>query len=410
MSLRTWALTSATPYDTPLTYGGFNAARSIGIRIASELAASPSSKPRRIIIHTSPFLRCIQTSISLGTQLPTKPLLRIDAWLGEWLSSDYYAEITPPPSSELMVANAKMEYLRPGYLAGNIAPDDGTGAYAPPRPTHAVAVNEGIPEGYVQHARDRLTFDFHWDSARFGDGGELGEEWTSMLKRSRRGFINILNYYCTPESQPSEEEEEEEVDTVLVLVTHGSGANALLGAMTDQPVLRDIGTGSITMGVRTEGTPPRDLPVKFNVPIVASTTHLRNSNTTTATGTPTISAQLAVPPGMGSYTLVSSTGFGTPKVHRSASQGNQQRPTGLWTRPVESPTIIASAKEPFEDVGFRREMLPPPVLEHSGSVLDGEESGCQGLWAAKGWAEGVKAREGKRRWTVGREATWGGMP
>ena len=43
-----------------------------------------------------------------------KILLRIDAFLGEWLSPDYYEDITPPPNSTLMVAGAKADLLRRG--------------------------------------------------------------------------------------------------------------------------------------------------------------------------------------------------------------------------------------------------------------------------------------------------------
>jgi hypothetical protein len=45
---------------------------------------------------------------------PEKILLRIDAFLGEWLSPDYYEDITPPPNSTMMVAGAKADLLRRG--------------------------------------------------------------------------------------------------------------------------------------------------------------------------------------------------------------------------------------------------------------------------------------------------------
>ncbi|KAK4950529.1 hypothetical protein LTR28_007050 [Elasticomyces elasticus] len=43
-----------------------------------------------------------------------KAKLRVDAFLGEWLSPDYYENITHPPTSTLMVASAKAELLRQG--------------------------------------------------------------------------------------------------------------------------------------------------------------------------------------------------------------------------------------------------------------------------------------------------------
>ncbi|KAJ5606631.1 Histidine phosphatase superfamily clade-1 [Penicillium lagena] len=160
-----WHLTSPTPYDPPLSYGGWIQSRALGARIASLLHApeftgvEPSGSPLtsaqsnlkpapsssalshryRIIIHTSPYLRCLQTAIALSAgihqhrlgddtpgvtnptpgpakTIPIEPrcLLRVDAVLGEWLSPDYFEQITPPPGSERMVAAAKAELLRRG--------------------------------------------------------------------------------------------------------------------------------------------------------------------------------------------------------------------------------------------------------------------------------------------------------
>ncbi|KAJ5174180.1 uncharacterized protein N7482_000057 [Penicillium canariense] len=168
-----WHLTSPTPYDPPLSYGGWNQARALGVRIASLLRApeftgnkpgadrlqSPASdtpttsllpppassdlyNQYNVIIHTSPYLRCIQTAIGVSAGLqhyrpgaespdssgPTpvsqaegmshdpRPLLRVDAFLGEWLSPDYFDQIVPPPASDRMVASAKAELLRRGEV------------------------------------------------------------------------------------------------------------------------------------------------------------------------------------------------------------------------------------------------------------------------------------------------------
>jgi hypothetical protein len=166
-------LTSPTPYDPPLSYGGWMQARALGLRIASllqdseftgkdpearstqlsasdapstlqpTLAASDSSPRYNFIVHTSPYLRCLQTAIGVSAglshyrpgsetsavvdspsvslsqtgeagSLDLRPLLRVDAFLGEWLSPDYFDQIVPPPASDRMVASAKAELLRRG--------------------------------------------------------------------------------------------------------------------------------------------------------------------------------------------------------------------------------------------------------------------------------------------------------
>ena len=275
-----WHFASPTPYDPPLTYAGWTQARNLGTRIAGiikdreketgeeEQNGNPRKRKRqhRVIIHSSPFLRCIQTSIgisagigqsqtktterSLRTSLPVHPeqpesyqpaeelpdkakrrfgsvpaKLRVDAYLGEWLSPGYFDGITPPPDSVLMVAGAKSDLIRAGdeirgsdlsgtsngQWANSWSAVDETGrgasrsrffdlasqgmatvredqpAYVPPSPMYAISSSDPIPGGYVAHARDAcVEVDYQWDSMRspqnWGDGGEYGEEWSSMRK------------------------------------------------------------------------------------------------------------------------------------------------------------------------------------------------------------------------------------
>jgi len=144
-----WAETAPADYDTPLTYGGWKDAQRFGSQLAENPAlqlsldsnAHPPLPPRRkrIVVHSSPYLRCIQTAVGvcagLATKLsysdspmPTKsrlgenktrgkdhdlinlvdeaPLLRVDAFLGEVLqpSSFHHAR---PPISPMMLAAAK---------------------------------------------------------------------------------------------------------------------------------------------------------------------------------------------------------------------------------------------------------------------------------------------------------------
>ncbi|PHH70715.1 hypothetical protein CDD82_6961 [Ophiocordyceps australis] len=344
-----WHLTSPTPYDPPLTYGGFLQGRQVGNQIMAylEQAKMEASNPRRkrfkVVIHTSPFLRCVQTSIGISSGLaqtsPDSPwapsdiivpraapttnppcfkssLLRIDSFLGEWLSPEYFEMITPPPGPALMLGGAKADLLRREdysiYLTAPKPPvgtshslwqaspspssspahvphspsSDGSGTfnlsgltsslppsrssdsrgYVPFRPMYAVSSSGKIPEGFVAHARDScLTVDYQWDSMRapldFGDGGKFGEEWTAMHRRFRGGVEKLVNWYATAEAPADlvvqaprdadlKDDDQDEVETVVILVSHGAGCNALIGAITHQPVLMDVGIASITMATR----------------------------------------------------------------------------------------------------------------------------------------------------------------
>jgi len=382
----------------------------------SEQTGRKRKRTHKIVIHSSPFVRCVQTSIAIGagigqlkgrvpsvakhhamhsgsphihalenspglaaipepaedlppvpllpepspipsvpesakppTSTPSRPYqpkkyriaeLRLDAFLGEWLSPDYFENITPPPGSVMMVASAKAELLRPGEAIeganldgkthgnfpggwsvdwspassadeseektglanmaalGHSLPNrtrssthgsDSPGSsystrrqirlntspvtfnpnsdlsYVPPTPTYAISSSDPIPVGYVAHARDAcIDVSYQWDSMRaplcWGNGGEYGEEWSSMHRRFRNGLSKNIEWYekhGTAVKKAAETfvdlAEEEDTDTVLILVTHGAGCNALLGALTNQPVLLDVGMASLTMAVRKEG-------------------------------------------------------------------------------------------------------------------------------------------------------------
>ncbi|KAL7627241.1 hypothetical protein AAE478_001430 [Parahypoxylon ruwenzoriense] len=412
----------AHPLRPPLTYGGWTQSKNVGARIASILQEREAqdenkaeaagqehdtipikNKKRRrykVVIHSSPFLRCVQTSIAIAAGLATNPplsplverspspraiqssplnpvpaqfrpaisahakpphdaqnsfieksVVRLDPFLGEWLSPDYFEHITPPPKSSLMLATAKAELLRRenyndyphfhtrhtpsassqlwsaspgrgGPLASSVTPDpdppsgldslsplkgalprlrsDSTGnldpkavhsvsspepiwgsGYIAPIPSYALSTSEPIPRGYAAHARDAcVDVDYQWDSSRdnldWGDGGVLPEEWAAMHQRFRKGLRRLIEWYTTTENPgemvtktvssqksaksprkksghsgvPAADDEEVELENVVVLVSHGAGCNALIGAITQQPVLIDVAMSSITMAQR----------------------------------------------------------------------------------------------------------------------------------------------------------------
>ena len=429
-----WHLTSPTPYDPPLSYGGWLQCRSLGTRIISLLNSSPDTennppdgsshehqgsdqpngldptgkRKRKIIIHTSPFLRCLQTAIAVSSgisqnnqatpqphngphQLTDKCILRVDACLGEWLTPDYYEEITPPPSSDRMIVAAKAELLRrgedviynvdsgsrsaTGYFPGGwgsvstpVSPEVGKpqlpavnslqgnrnragsydtvtnprakavltklntnlshlplAGYIPPTPGYAISPSDPIPSGYVAHARDAcVRVDYPWDSMRnpnWGDGGDYGEEWSSMHGRFRRSLRNMIDWYGEHPSNGNGLGEEDE-DTVLVIITHGAGCNALIGALTGEPVLIDVNTASLTMATHIDGetgSPASDLSddllQEYSLSLVASTDHLRpGANPSDISSLASPKPKPSSPPSLPSYR------HRVPARHQSLSQ------------------------------------------------------------------------------------------
>ena len=469
-----WHLRSPAPYDPPLTYGGWKQSHALGERIAtiiqdrnrtevdeeeddqdtanglstkdppsSKFAADKQQghesrwKKPRLIIHTSPYLRCLQTAIAISAGISeqqvearkdvrrgrggatshplhsgsphiqpeqgmplasiaeptdgvfggqsktdealTKTLIRMDAFLGEWLTPVYFKDITPPPDSKMMVAAGMVEMtgLR-DYYVGNLFPgavqnvegsqgglwvgasslskinqhipvdseakasiprisrssshNIAAGSPMPPRlqtkeqpdlaevvrgrlykqpiPSYALSATDPIPQDYITFARDRcVEFDSNWDSYRepmgWGHGGQLGENWAEMNTRLRNGLRSMLHWYqkSAPTSQemlpePSQplDDEDNDRETILIIVTHSAGCNALMHALSNQPVLVDVRTASLSLALQKstkEGVlsrpgflvSNRERSVTDNAPfdeykvkLVASTDHLRSDS------------------------------------------------------------------------------------------------------------------------------------
>ncbi|KAJ9202643.1 hypothetical protein DTO280E4_5233 [Paecilomyces variotii] len=625
-----WHHSSSTPYDPPLSYGGWLQSRAIGARIANLLETredetddsqpqthnavdNPSTcasceadgscgtkarKARRrkskVVVHTSPFLRCLQTSIGIsagmsqyrGASAASKPsdsksssnsdvsssavsshisqpmdssdssataavdkgeakherdlvrsddriLLRVDAFLGEWLCPDYYDQIISPPNSLIMVTGAKAELLRRGEdiprhdghaksisghfpggwgssstpispegdgndptrynsamsfalgqrhragsydgpfnLAGigrgllpRLSTDSDISAshgYVPPTPTYAVSTSEPIPPGYVAHARDAcVDVDYQWDSMRepynWGDGGEYGEEWSSMHTRFRNGLQKMVDWYRTHHSAERERREsrcekhantepvaseEDNTDTVLVLVTHGAGCNALIGALTNKPVLLDVPMASITMAVykgpsfATEGSEAKnstaDVPLsqEYDVKIVASTDHFRAAPTAAPPQRPSSPKVPMSIPAVPSYrhrvSSRASTKVDTSTIGESATRSytsqrassSESRPSpvnrgssGLWASTLANGGASESGDDIVPDFG------DPKPAPGDKTQPDGDANalqGKQGTWSQRMpertrsqrglWGSAPMINDGelglKRRWTV----------
>ncbi|KAK3353427.1 hypothetical protein B0T25DRAFT_210715 [Lasiosphaeria hispida] len=162
------------------------------------------------------------------------------------------------------------------WRSSTLSPGEPDG-YVSPVPHYAVSNNNTIPPGFAAHARDAcVDIDYQWDSMRhpldWGDGGTFPEEWASMHRRFRKGLQHLVDWYSTTENPTDmvtktaprfarrdsvhpiddmpDEDEDVETEPIVILVSHGAGCNALIGAITHQPVLMDVAMASLTMAVR----------------------------------------------------------------------------------------------------------------------------------------------------------------
>ena len=499
-----------------------------------------------------PELDNILTGQSQRPVEQAKPCLRVDAFLGEWLSPEYFDMITPPPNSVMMVTSAKAELMKQGEYVDVPAgshrhfPDkgkssglwgsgsstvtdtmnrDGSGplssistigatlprynrasshsnvhrsslddnnritprsvskietstiprslSYDPPTPSYAISPLEPIPPGYVAHARDACTaVDLQWDSMRqphdWGNGGEYGEEWSGMHKRFRRGLESMVTWYKHNDAGlttrniidgTSSELANDGTDVVLILVTHGAGCNALLGALTNQPVLLDVGMASLTLAVRKEsskGQVPSSISPdgnsgrrssigtnvsnEYEVKITASTDHLHARGRSSTAGVPHYSPSLTSSPisyhryrTNSAASTASSSSFTDgnlsvePDNRVMSSMGSGEGPSrtmsfsgGLWSKPAtrnldwhvdrlhSEKTLLPNGHSPLakevSSNGKLNEDETSTIKRDDKVGTDhrslGQPSAQKGLWGALP-ASTINEREKgiKRRWT-----------
>jgi hypothetical protein len=351
------------------------------------------------------------------------------------------------------------------------------GTYQAPIPTYAISQSDPIPAGYVAHARDACAdVDYQWDSMRepqiWGHGGEYGEEWSSMHKRFRNGLKQMIHWYLTTDDPGSFatkssnspriphspmhdhfdflEEDGAETDLVLILVTHGAGCNALIGALTNQPVLLDVGMASLTMAVRkptpvnTPASSPghsransRNMTIseQYEVKLIANTEHLRSStpSTPSSSRTPSLTRKFREPSSthatldrpVRAFTasgnignLRRATNFASVGVGPQSKSYAPTRQTsmGLWS---PTPTNEEETEEPEDSMilnfgNDEEQTVYSPVQSESGkegnALINGKEMDKKddddvaplgGLWERlSGHTEHVRETGHKRRWTV----------
>ncbi|KAA8917041.1 hypothetical protein TRICI_000827 [Trichomonascus ciferrii] len=189
-----WSVSSATPYDSPLAEEGREQVCASGQVMKEYL-----NEDERMYVHSSPFLRCVETADGLGLR---NARVRLDSVFGEWLTEDYFTDYAPPPAdNHRSLVERNTRWL---IASGKTPVDDG------------------------------------WKYDQFGDSGEYGESWEDMHRRFSHGLERLMRYYNSF-SEPCS----------VVIVTHGAGVNALLGHILDQPLLTRINVASFAVLQKT---------------------------------------------------------------------------------------------------------------------------------------------------------------
>lgn len=298
-----WQSSTERPYDSPLSALGRAEALRSGVKIRALVKGS-----RNIVIHCSPFLRCIETSLAIAAAWDHKILLRVDCWLGEWLTLDYYSGTNPPPPMPELVATARARLFR-----------------------SVDAVNAHEKEGKRLSHVGEVTLDQEWNTELLGRGGRLDEDWPEMHQRFCASFHKFTHHYNT------------QAEEVVILVTHAAGCNALVRAITNQPVLVDFGTCAITHAqCDSSRTMTEDSDFSFirqwSFQAIADVSHLQDIfQSPTSTGR-------------------NDWGQGRPSsVISLGTAPNKRRSTGLWVRsPLVENVLLSESRNRLLDDSFQR--------------------------------------------------------
>lgn len=150
-----------------------------------------------ILLHTSPYNRCMQTSGMLAKALPTSRVkIRVDQGLGEWLSTSCDLTLLPPNDNGIS-------------LMSN--------------------VNSYINDAGLQELRDMT-----WNMNRFSRGGQYGELLAEFKLRCLNYLKAMIGFYTTGAGAVKDE------NTVVFVVSHGPCIVTFLQLLICRPIFNEI--------------------------------------------------------------------------------------------------------------------------------------------------------------------------
>ncbi|KAI9268702.1 histidine phosphatase superfamily [Sporodiniella umbellata] len=162
-------------WDPPLTQQGFEQAIRTGQHL-TELMNQYSIDPGRVVLYTSPFRRCVETSMGIVQAMPVKPVLRVEIGLGEWMCERFFDAVC---EADELVSQAHQRLAREQANA------------------------------YARH-QTPLKVDYAYQSCR--RGFDFPESYVDMVRRFEETRLACLKDQAR----------------LVLFVTHAVGVNALL--------------------------------------------------------------------------------------------------------------------------------------------------------------------------------------
>lgn len=180
-------------------------------------------KNTNIVIYSSPFQRCVDTSIGIVRGIQNRmtktppPILRLDLGLGEWMCERFFDSICP--AQHLLSRQQEKLARRQAY-------------------SYSIMARRNSLPHHLQQADNEdndilppLTIDYGYSNSMFTKF-DFPERYIDMIHRFEDTRLNCLESTLSignkKKSTTTNNAEEQQKQVVVIFVTHAVGVNALL--------------------------------------------------------------------------------------------------------------------------------------------------------------------------------------
>ncbi|KAI8994640.1 hypothetical protein BDB01DRAFT_773516 [Pilobolus umbonatus] len=171
-------------------------------------------KNTTVVIYSSPFQRCVDTSVGIvrgmedTKKLIQPPILRLDLGLGEWMCESFFDSVCPAAH---MISRQQEQLARQQAYT-----------YSMKAKEHADESDTTLPSMYVDYGytADRVEFDYP-------------ESYADMIDRFAETRLSCLNNASLIQMKKSTNNEQDQI-VVMVFVTHAVGVNALVDSFLNR--------------------------------------------------------------------------------------------------------------------------------------------------------------------------------
>lgn len=182
-----------------------------------------SKGPTSVMVHSSPYNRCIQTSELLvdriskckSFKLDNKPAdvkLRVDQALSEWLNENYNLNYLPPNDDGYSMINNVNAYLN--------------------QPENSPMNSEFLNDETRRVLRSKK--DSTWSYNQLGHCGDYGESPGDFTRRCFNYLIYLLQYYYVKQKP------EKDKQTVVFIVSHGAIISTILQILLGRAIFNEV--------------------------------------------------------------------------------------------------------------------------------------------------------------------------